>query len=362
MSTIEKWEFYLDSKYRTGGRNPDPTWNLKQPIVLSDPMHYFVARIASCEIPYSFKAINASNNTLQVNYNYHSGVHNVTGNITLANGNYTILTILEELKDKLLIFIKAIEPNHYPDFNFTYDRDSGKATLGILKRSGQEASLTLYWTLNDLLAEFFGFDGSFDSVLSYDSGGTITSTNFISNIHVNCSPITAVYIRSDNLIQRTNNEEYLVEFQESTSDILFKCLVNTPFNSWIIQQNPDLEVRIVNNLIDRISLYLTTLTYDLINLDGVHWRTHLIIEERRPEILDKIDQLAQENEMKIKELEDQRNALISQLTNIKDGLKQDIIQSIKPDANAPKTEPENIEKMKEDFIKEVQQNRQNNIN
>jgi hypothetical protein len=357
MSVIERYNFFLDSKYRNSGTNPAPSFNLKTPITLNNPMHYFKCRVVSCEIPYSFKSLSVPFNTLRIIYDYNSGMINTTTTITITEGNYSIIALLDELKTRLIEYITIVNPSHVPDFDFTYNKDTGKVTLIPIRLNGSNTTITLFWSDPnvDFLAEFFGFDGTIDSVLSYSNGGANTSINNISQINVNCSPITAIYIRSSSLTQKANNEEYLVEFTESVSDIIYKVLINVPYGSWIMSNNNDLEIIINNKVIDQLSFYLTTLSYNVINLQGVHWRMHLEITEIRPAYLDIIEEKNREDDSKIQEIEQMRSELLNQLSDVNDDIKQKLTR----------TEPEqkvDIEQMKQEFINDVEQNRQAEIN
>lgn len=351
---INEYNFFLDSKYRTGGNNTTPEWALSEPIILSNPNNYFSVCVKSCEIPYSFKNLNSSYNTLRVQY-VETGHVNQTTNIILDEGNYNILELLDDLKTKIISFLTPIAV-HIPAFNFTYDRITGKCTLLMTKQAGNHQTfLYLYWSdvnINaDLLGEFFGFTQ--DTILYYNGAGVPNHTNNISNIHVNTSPITSLYIRSFTLTQPTNNEEYLVEFKESVSDILLKMPVNSSFNSWLMFQNTD-EIKINNKSVDVIGLYLTALTYDPLNLGGVHWRTHLKILEYMPEYVRELEIKQQEDEKKINEIENIKQSLIDELENIKG----DLSGKIKTDNMI---QSQTVEDLKKEFINNIEENKKNNI-
>jgi hypothetical protein len=357
MSIVNEYNFYLDSKYRTGGTNPAPKFNLKEPIVLSNPMHYFKCRVKSCEIPYSFKSLVAPFNTLRIRYN-ETGHGDTTGTITIEEGNYNINTLLLELKTKILDFISNSPHQHIPILDFTYDKNNGKCILTMTKSAGNNSTyLYLYWSdLNtDILAEFFGFTGNNNTILSFDGAGIISNTNNVSEIHVNCSPISSIYIRGASLTQPANNEEYLVEFQESTSDILLKVPVQVPFGSWIIYQNIEDDIRLNNTVIDSIDLYLTHLTYNPISLDGVHWRAHIFITEIKPDFVREIELKQAEEEAKINEMENMKQSLLQELEGIKGDLSNRLAIEKQPVEKNP-------EELKQEFMAEIQQNKISNLN
>jgi hypothetical protein len=363
MSVINEYNHFYDSKYRTSGTNASPNFTIGLPITLENPMHYFTVSIKSCDIPYSFKSLSAPYNTLRVRY-FEDGVGDTTNDITLTEGNYSITSLLAELKLQLDNFILASPHLNVPDLIFTYDKNTGKVTLNIVKLSGANAtSITLFWTdpNKDFLAEFFGFTGLLppnglgNTVLSYNALGVILSTNYISEINVNCSPISSIYIRSGTLTQSANNDEFLVEFQPSVSDILLKVPVNVPYGSWIIYENTNLEVRINNKVIDVVNLYLTHLSYETISLQGVHWRAQLCIKEIRPLFLEEMEKQKQENDAKIQEMENTKNELLEQLQ----GISGELRQKTEPIASENTT---NIDQLKDELLQEVKQNRENNVN
>lgn len=351
MSVVNEFKFYLDSKYRTNGTNPSPEFALKTPLVISNPNHYFVACVKSVDIPYSFKTLSAPYNTLKVNY-LEQGHANATGTITIAEGNYSITNLLEELKTKLLAFINTTTFQHIPDFIFTYDRSTGRVTLGCSKLAGSNiTTVTLYWSdANvDILAEFFGFTGNTNTTIGYLADGTSSSTNNVSEINVNCSPVSSIYIRSGSLSQPATNEEFLVEFDQSVSDVLLKIPINVPYGSWIMWQNESDEVRINNKIVDVLQLYLTHLSYSPISLNGVHWKCHLTIKEIKPAFVEEIERAALENEQKIREMQSTKDSLLDELQNLS--------ASMKPTMEAPAPESDNVDQMKNDFINTIAANK-----
>lgn len=352
MTTIREYNFFLDSKYRTNGGNPNPQFNLKSAITLTNPNHYFTAQIKSVDIPYSFKSLTSPYNTLRVRY-FEQGHTDQTTTITIPEGNYSITVLLSTLESLLSAFITPIA-QHPPAYNFTYDKNTGKCTFIITQTAGNhKTDIYLYWSDPnvDFLAEFFGFTGNYDTIIGYTAGGVPSNTNNISEINVNCSPVSSIYIRSSTLTQPSNNEEYLTEFDESISDILIKIPVNVPYGSWIIYYNSDVEVVLNNKFIDVLQLYITHLSYNPISLNGVHWRCHLYIKEVRDPYLDEVEKIAQENEQKIREMEQMKADLIQQL----DGLTSQIKSNIQPTTDGT----QNIDQMKQDLINEVEQNRKN---
>ena len=295
MSVINSWTYFLDSKYRSSGINGQPTWDLPNGLMLSDSANYFAVQILSVELPFSFYTLDTPNNT--VGYTLVTSgdsVINTTGTLTITPGAYNITQLLAELSTRITAILTAdgMPTIELPTFAFTYSAQTGKATLGFgTLPITNTLSFTLDWANSDILAEYFGFYFDANTVLSYSSPGSITSTNYISPNNVNCNPITSLALRSNTLNQTTNNIECLVEQRMSQSDILLKIPIQVPSNSWIFyENNSNFSVDLRNQSIDQIQLYLTHLTYDPVYLDGVHWKIVLKIEERQSDIVRQLEQ------------------------------------------------------------------------
>ena len=285
MSVINLYTFFLDSKYRSESENASPTFKLDSTIVLENPNNYFVCKVLSCDIPFSFKALASPNNVLSVRFQVIQDAIDVTQNITLTEGNYSILTLLDELELRITNLMVSTEFNQIPILGFSYDTETGKTTLSLSPSGGSHTLiLTLKWSSADIVAEYFGFSYLNDSVLSFN-GSTITSTNYISPNNVNVSPITSLYIRSNSLSQTAKNQERLVEAAFSVSDILLKIPVNSYYNTWLMYENNDFSVRLNNKHIEEISLYITSQTYDKVVFNGIHWRLVIQITEYEPEYM-----------------------------------------------------------------------------
>ena len=295
MSIVNSYTYFLDSKYRSSGINGQPTWNLDNGLMLSDPANYFACQILSVELPFSFYTLDAPNNT--VGYalvTSGDSTISTTGTLTITPGAYNIPQLLAELSTRITAILTAagMPTIELPTLNFTYSAQTGKVTLGFgAMPITNTLSLTLNWSNSDILAEYFGFYFDTNTVLSYSSPGSVTSTNFVSPNNVNCNPITSLALRSNTLNQTTNNIECLVEQRMSQSDILLKIPIQVPSNSWIFyENNSNFSVDLRNQSIDQIQLYLTHLTYDPVYLDGVHWKIVLKIEERQSDIVRQLEQ------------------------------------------------------------------------
>ena len=281
---VNRYVFFVDSKYRASGTNAQPVFNLSTPISLSDPNHAFYAKVLSVEVPFSFNTLAAPYNTVPFTL-ITSGaqVINTAGVLTIPPGNYSITTLLAAFSTVIqTAFTTAgLIPANTPGLAFTYNPTTGYASLGISPiPAGITLSLRIKWTLADLLAPFFGFSYLADSVISC-SGGAATSTNVTSPNNVNCSPVTAIMLRSDSITQTYDQQECIVEGFFTPSTILLRVPINFPFNTWILVDNDTFRVKLKNQTIESFDLYFTSLSYDAITFDNVDWRACIEITEIR---------------------------------------------------------------------------------
>lgn len=319
MTTIKEYNFFLDSKYRSNGENASPIFLLDEPIRLENDNNYFEAQILSVDIPFSFKTLYSPQNILPITFICVQDSINTSGNLTIPEGNYSITNLLDVLVTKITDFVSIGNfVNHLPTFDFVYSRETGKATLNIIAGSGShDVSITLIWSQADILAEYFGFNYTANTILSYNAADVITSINFVSPYNVNVSPITSLYIRSTSLNQVASNQEQLVEQKFTTSDILLKVPVNTFYNSWITYENPNFSVKLNNKSILDIQFFMTSLTYDAIIFQGVHWRIHLQIREIETDLTRQIKRETANLIAQMGDLNTEKERLIKELENIK---------------------------------------------
>jgi hypothetical protein len=324
MNIINEYTFFLNSKYKSSGINAAPVWNLDECIILSDQNNYFECEVLNAEIPFSFKTIQAPNNIIPYTLIATQDAINTSGSIVIPSGNYTIINLLGELRTQLETIVLPMQ--HQPTFIFTYDKESGKATLNTEISSGNHSmTLTLRWSQADVIAEYFGFSFETDSVLSYNTSQVVTSTNYISPNHVNVSPITSLILRSDNLNQISKNQEILVEQKFTLSNILAKIYVNSYYNSWILWENDiGFSVRLTNKTIDYIQLYLTSQTYDYIIFDGVSWKATIRIREIETPMVSRMKEIKMQRAAEIQQLQTERDQLVKQLEDLKADLSDQI--------------------------------------
>jgi hypothetical protein len=320
MSVINEYTFFLNSKYRSSGINAAPVWNLDESIVLTDQNNYFECEVLNAEIPFSFKSLQAPNNTIPYTLSAPQDSINISGNITIQPGNYSIINLLSELKTQLNTIVSTMQ--HKPTFTFTYDRESGRVTLDTsINSSNHSMALTLRWSQADVIAEYFGFSFEDDTILSYNTSQVVTSVNYISPNHVNVSPITSLILRSDSLNQVSKNQEILVEQKFTLSNILAKIYVNSYYNSWILWENDiGFSVRLTNKSIDFIQMYLTSQTYDNVLFDGVSWKVTIRIREIESPIVTRMREARLEKLFEVQQLQQQKDELMKQLEDIKNEL------------------------------------------
>lgn len=327
MSVVNEYTFFLNSKYRNKGSNAQPTFSLDSPIVVSDQNNFFEAQVMSVDLPYSFKQLASPYNKLYCRLVVVEDAINYYGQITIPEGNYPITELLDQLGFQLRLFMSdaGFASNKFPNFNFTYDKTNGRATLDLTPGSGSHTfTLTLYWTLADILAPYFGFEYTANTVLSYTSAGVITSTNYISPSHVVVSPITSLYLRSSSLHQIANNNERLVENNMTVSDILCKIPISSYYNSWILYENNAFSVRLNNKEITDMSFYITSQTYDPVIFDGANYRFVLRIREIENPIVTEARRRFLNQTVEVNDLQTQKLNLLNELQKIKEDLKNNI--------------------------------------
>lgn len=272
MSIIATYNLFMSSANRTSGTSSNYQLSLFKPIILSNPNNWFTVRVGSVEIPYTFKLLNSSNN--QINFRIVRDGVTYDGSFTVTEGNYNILSLLNEMKNKLSASIFSLTGwNPLSLFEFTYDRNSGKATFDV---KGTDTIITVITVQNNSLIflKCLGFIDSF----SFSYVSSIARSYATSTQNVNLLQNNALYIRSESLIQTSNFEN--VVSKSEISDILAKLQVNVQPQSMILWTNPtDLEVEINNRIIDIISIYVGDQTNYELELGNLDWSMRMTINE-----------------------------------------------------------------------------------
>lgn len=315
MSIINTYNLFLSSAIRDSGTSSDFTTALFKPLILTSPNNWFTVRVGSVEIPYVFKLINQSN--YQVNFTLIRNSITYTGTLYLSPGNYNILTLLSEFKARLasaITILSGWDPSNV--LSFSYDRTTGFATFSMTPADSIVTTIIIE-TSSPVFLRCVGFTDSF--FFGYTDLTTIIQA--VSTQNVNVSQNTAVYIRSDSLIQSSNIEN-LVDNNE-ISNILAKIQINSQPQSYILWTNPtDLEVKINNRIIDVIELYVGSSTAYRVDLGNLDWSVRLTIHEWAPagdkqdlainmipQTDDEIQKLVQERQRAVSTLEKLRKKL-----------------------------------------------------
>jgi hypothetical protein len=317
MSIVKTSNVFLSSANRTSGTSSNYNIQLVKPIILSDPNNYFSIRLGSAEIPYVFNLINDSNNT--ITYSITRNAITRTSSFIVASGNYNVLSLLAEVTRSLGASILALtgwDPSSL--FNFTYVRATGLATLSIKPVDSISTSITIN-NNSPIFMKCLGFVSAI--TFGYTSPSSVTSDT--SDQQVNLLQNTAIYIRSENLIQSVNYENIV---KSEMSDILAKVQTNVNPMSMILWSNQsDLEIKIDNRSIDFINLYVGDSTQYNLSLGNLDWTCRITINEWAPAPslapTGRADRMVPEqNTEEIKRLMSERQAMIDRL----EGLKQKI--------------------------------------
>jgi hypothetical protein len=270
---VATYNLFVSSQYRSSGTTSNFNFSLPRSINLQNPSNWFSVRIGSAEIPYVFKLINATNN--QIQYQLIRNAISYTATIALEPGNYNILTLLTELKNKL---VESIQQQSSWDassvLTFSYNRSTGKVLLSLVGTDSIPTTLTLL-SASPVFLRCIGFS-ALPPTFGYTSPSLRTNTTSTQNVNV--SQNTGVYIRSENLTQTVNFEA--VVSQPETSDILAKVQLTSLPQSLVLWTNPtDLEVDVSNKILDSINLYLGDAQSYELDLGNLDWSCRITINE-----------------------------------------------------------------------------------
>ena len=319
MSIINTYNLFLSSTIRTAGTSDNFQSSLFRPIILSSPNNWFTVRVGSVEIPYVFKLINSSNNTIDFTLIRNSITY--TSAITLTPGNYNILTLLSEFKTRLASAITTLSGwNPTNILKFTYDRSTGLATFSFTPTDSISTTIVIE-NSSSVFLKCVGFTGTF--FFGYTSPSVVVPAT--SSQNVNVSQNTAVYVRSDSFIQSSNIEN-LVDGNE-VSNILAKIQINAQPQSYILWTNPtDLEVKINNRIIDIVELYVGSSTAYRVNLGNLDWSIRLTVHEWSPlqEKQDLAINMTTKTDEDVQKLVEERQRAIATLEKLRKRLNVDV--------------------------------------
>jgi hypothetical protein len=285
----------------------------------------FFVQVHTVEVPFCFYQLDSSMNTLQVIFTDTSIPAQKISTITLTPGNYTTVSVLQELKTKLISEAQISSGGYTgftPNLTFTYNPSTGKNTFQM---SNTGYSISLLFNGNQDLGIFFGLSTDITiSSLSSPTSAKIAVAN----------PITSLYVRCPTFKQ-IKNREFLIE-TDVYSDILDKIPITTEQNTYITYFVDSEPIYITDNFINEFNIYLTNnINYNPIDLQGLDWiLTMSISEVIRPSyepikpIIDFLKSQPREegeevkqNESLIQSLEKQKNDILDKLEKYKDVIK-----------------------------------------
>jgi len=310
---INTYNLFINSNKRTSGTSSDFNLSLFKPIVLTNPNNFFTVRVGSAEIPYTFPLITNSNNSINFESTY--GVSYFSTSFQITNGNYNILSLLDEVANKLQARLYQLYTVLFT-FNFTYDRNAGKCTFSIAGAPTSFLSVRIFEN-SPVFMTCIGMTNNF--IFSYTSPAVFTNATSVKNVNV--SQNTALYVRSESFTQTTNSEN-IVE-KSNVSDILAKIQITSQPQSYIMWKNDiDLEINVSNRVIDIVNLYLGTSTSYTLDLGDLDWSCRLTIHEKSYEPLsEQHNGLAKNMEGQLANpLIEKRTAILEQLSSLKDEL------------------------------------------
>jgi hypothetical protein len=270
MNEIARYTFHVNSDKRSSGTNTDMTLSLKNTLTLKSVNSSFYMDVHSANIPFSFYQLSSEINTLQCVFTDTFGIPK-TVNVSLQIGNYTTVSVLDQLSSKLIAEAQVPGLGYTPFtpvLNFSYSTTTAKSTY--IMTGPANASIQMNFSTNQVLGTFFGFTTNkfISSAISVVSTNTCVA-----------NPVNYLLIRSGNLIQ-SSNREYIIE-SDVFSDILYRVPVGTSQNTWLQHLADTDPVQIANDKITSINIYLTTnLTYTPIDLQGVNWAISFSIIEK----------------------------------------------------------------------------------
>lgn len=310
MEVIATYHLYLSSAYRTSGTSSNYIMNLGKPIQLQNPNNRFTLRVGSAEIPYVFKLLDSTNNT--ITYSIIRG-STFNGTFTIAPGNYNILTLLTEFKDKLFASISTLTGyNASALASFVYNRSTGKVSLSLVGNDSTATTITI-GANSPVFLRCLGFSSAFS--FGYTTPSVRTTAESTQNVNV--SQNTSVYIRSDTLSQSHSYEAIIGD--NSLTNVIAKVPINSQPQSYILWTNMvDLENEINNRLIDSINLSLGDAQRSEIDLGGLDWSCRLTIKEMA-EIGKEGDDLAKNmgGDTMLPELYNQRQKALDKLKRLR---------------------------------------------
>lgn len=264
MTTINQYNYFINSKNRSSGLSQNFQILLKDLLVLKKTTSNFYVSIKTAEIPYSFFSLTDDFNTLNIT------VDSTNYTLTIPQGNYNAISLNN-------VFNNLIQPYVlHGSFSIEYDRATGKNTILISNYDLTPFNLKIKWDQNLELGRFFGYTlqteiTGLPAIISY--------VNNISDIYADCSQIQCLYIRSISFSQIGNYEILYNSWVQSS--ILQKIIITTPPNSIIFYQNELFNnVKINNKSISYFDFFINSNKSSReIDFNGLDYSFRLSIDE-----------------------------------------------------------------------------------
>jgi len=244
-NAIRNYTLYLNTAQanQVTVANTDVTFILNNPIKLISQNNRFKCRIISATIPFTFKQVNSTNNTIVVVTT--SG----TFQVTIPAGNYDIIALAsaycnEIIAGILLNFgvVVAITPVFNASTSFvTFTLSTSPAVYSIAVNNIPQ---------NEVILNMLGFNGI--NFVVANTALTITS-----NVAVNVNPATEIQIRSRTLTQNSSMES--LTSLSSTSNVIANIPITSAQYGFIqFYSAVNYFNEIVSRTIDQVNIYLTT--------------------------------------------------------------------------------------------------------
>ena len=267
MTEVARYTFHISSAQKTSeGTLTDFNIQLSQVITRLAKNSQFNVMVHGVTIPFSFYQLSSDIKRLYVSWN--GGPPGLF--IDFTPGNYTCQSILTELSIKLKALLITYSISVVTVF--TYDLSTARTSLYQTNGSGK--TITLQFSSNRNLGQFFGF--TTDCVMSDSIVPNPAQTG--DKVAVG-NPASYLLLRSPTFQQR-GNREWIVE-QDVYSDIIYRVPIETNVGTYIQMFGDQQEFAIINDTISLINFYLTTnLSYTPIDLQGLPFSFHITISER----------------------------------------------------------------------------------
>lgn len=248
------YNFYLDTKFRSGGDLTSPIFNFPNNLINIDDDERIKLTIQEMTIPYTFYQTENYNNKFLIIEN---GIERI---VEISIGNYNIVTFIFELTTKLNSNTSLYNyiVSYIPQINALQYIATPK--IGVLLNSVifNFDSLNIFDIYNinigESLNEMMGYN---NEIINLNLNTTGTAFTSVSTIPITMSPgVENLYITINNSCENFSNTDVNNVF--STSNILGKIPIATPPFSKIFYYdiNQNFSTIITNKYLDNLSFTL----------------------------------------------------------------------------------------------------------